>query len=83
MRFVVLILQAILLAILLFVPFGFEQDSSWGLNYGHFFLVLAIYVITLLVGLIETVVERQWKYVLLQSGVGVFALIVFMLVLPR
>ena len=71
-------LQAVLVTILLTVPFGLDQDSSWGSNYGHFFLIMAIYIILLLAGLIETVVERKWPYVMIQIGLSALAFLAYL-----
>jgi len=74
----IVLLQAILVVIMLFVPFGLDQNSSWGLNYGHFFLILAIYIVTLLVGLIETVVDYKWTYVMIQAAVLMLAVVAYL-----
>ena len=52
--------QVLLALIILFVPFGFDHASSWGL------LPLALYPIVLFAGLIEASKRRKWLLFTLQ-----------------
>ena len=72
-------LQAALIAIILFVPFGLDQASAWGLDYGHLLLVLALYLVTLSIGLIDAIVEGKWTYVMLQITPVVVTLLAYLI----
>jgi hypothetical protein len=58
--------QGLFVLVALFVPFGFDHPSSLGLDFGHFLLVLALYLILLVGGLIAAVKRRNWLLLGLQ-----------------
>ena len=55
-----------LILILLFVPFGFDKPSSWGLDFGHFIVVAGAYVLSIGAGLVIAGIQRKWMWILLQ-----------------
>ena len=58
--------QTLLALIALFVPFGFDHPSAWGLDFGHLLGVLALYVLLLVGGLVAAVKRRNWPVLGLQ-----------------
>jgi len=64
-----LALQAILLLVMAFVPFGFDRPSSWGLDFGHLLMFGGAYTFMLVVGLIVAAIQKN-KAELLGQLVG-------------
>jgi hypothetical protein len=54
-----LIAQAIAVLVFLFVPFGFDHRSPWGLDFDHFMVLLRVYGIALVVGVVATFWARR------------------------
>lgn len=61
-------LQAILLAVMIFVPFGFDHPSSWGLDFGHLMYGLGLYTLALILGIIFAIRLRKRILALVQVG---------------
>jgi hypothetical protein len=64
-----LVVQAAAGAIALCLPFGFDHPSSLGLDFGHFLLLLAAYVVALLVGVVAAFMRRKFFLAFLQMAV--------------
>jgi hypothetical protein len=48
------------LLVALFVPFGFDHPSSWGLDFGHFLMLGAVFAAAWLYGLYLSIRLRLW-----------------------
>ncbi|MBI2826370.1 MAG: hypothetical protein HYX69_16965 [Planctomycetia bacterium] len=59
-------IQACAALVMAVVPFGFDIPSSLGLDFGHFLLVAAIYLLALAYGTIASIATRQWGALLAQ-----------------
>jgi hypothetical protein len=66
-----IVFQTVLVAMALFLPFGFDRPSSIGLDYGHFLLLLSLYVVALVVGVIATFSTRRYLLAISQLSVPV------------
>ena len=64
-----LVVQAVAIALALCMPFGFDHPSSLGLDFGHFLLLLSVYVIALLVGVIAAFMRRKFLLAFLQIAI--------------
>lgn len=55
-----LVVQLLCIVAVLFVPFGFDHPSSWGLDFGHFLLVAGVHCMALFAGFVAACVLRRW-----------------------
>ena len=80
-RFLVacLVVQAVALLVAWLVPFGFDKPSSWGLDFGHFLLVAALYGTALIAGIVAVAIRKSWKILLLQIAIPLVILSVVIL----
>jgi hypothetical protein len=53
--------QALLIVVVLCVPFGFDHPSALGLDFGHLLLVAALYALLLIAGLAAAIQRREWR----------------------
>lgn len=66
-----------LLLVVLFVPFGFDHPSPWGLDFGHLLIVLALCALALLGGLIAASSRKKWSLLQVVAPIVMFVLGVF------
>jgi hypothetical protein len=52
-----------------FVPFGFDVPSSWGLDFGHFLVLAGLYLCAWLYGLALAIALRRWRLLVGQLAV--------------
>lgn len=54
-----LVFQGVAIAVVLFVPFGFDHPSKFGLDFGHFLLLLVAHTVALVIGIVSAIARRQ------------------------
>jgi hypothetical protein len=64
--FVAIVCEALTMAALAFLPFGFDHPSELGLDFWHIMLVAAIHVVALLVGIIVAIKAKQPRLAIAQ-----------------
>src|SRR5687768_12929154 len=63
---IALLAQAILLLMLVCLPFGFDHPSSLGLDFEDFLWMGGAYGCSLVAGLVLAVLERKWNWLVIQ-----------------
>ena len=58
--------QPACLLVILFVPFGFDKPSSWGLDFGHLLIVAGAYILSLLCGVVNAGIQKRWNLLAVQ-----------------
>ena len=64
-----LVVQAVAILVAWLVPFGFDKPSSWGLDFGHLLLVVALYGTAFIAGIVAAVMRNRLRIVLLQVAI--------------
>ena len=77
-----LVIQIVLLGVMIFVPFGFDHASSWGLDFGHLILAAGSYVAALLVGLVVAGLRKRWLLLAVQILVPTLLVLSFIFASP-
>ncbi|MGC4006348.1 MAG: hypothetical protein QM811_25795 [Pirellulales bacterium] len=60
--------QCVVIAVLTFVPFGFDHASSWGLDFDDFLKVAACLTVTWLIGIVTAFATRRFALGSVQMG---------------
>lgn len=63
--------QVLVLGALFMLPFGFDKQSSLGLDFEHLLLLLAVYLLSVLIGLGYAAFSARWDW----FGVQLFVLL--------
>ena len=64
-----LCLQALAVAAVLCLPFGFDHPSSWGLDFGHYMFIHLVYFVALVIGMITSIMDQRWVLLAIQLAV--------------
>ena len=63
MRFLLiasLVIQFVAITVAMFVPFGFDHPSSWGLGFFHFLWLLVAHFNALVMGIFSAIILRHY-----------------------
>jgi len=58
--FLLIAVQAALLAIFAFGDIGFDHPGKFGLDFDHFMILMGLYLVALLAGILRSVVRKNW-----------------------